>query len=645
MSLRIRCPHCHYVLVVRDELAGRSDSCPKCGRTFNVPMPSSASAPARAVGVTKCPRCGMEASPTAEYCHKCHRDLKTGRPLPLRRRLGLVRWHAWAIGAAVAAVIGVGVFAGAELYRIRAAPPKTPLTPITSRPIPAAELAGRLLGAQTAAQRRAALEALAGVEGPAAPAIAAALEASLEQGASDPQTRGNRLAAVDVLARGRAAGRPALPEWIALLERCQRDAALHEAALRARALLGDGRVLDDLSGLWLERAHCLVFLSRIVQITHAEQQPGARLALGRARDELTRCADGLRVLAQDENCPLFERLADAWWTSWDWLGQGRGDRLADEIFELAAPPDSTLKFRPEDVRRPRDVLRRVGERGTPSARAAAGLILELRGPQYTSVCREISAKLAVLLTDGDALEQQRLTWTIARLEGKLFGNISQNGPLEVTEREIGAALEWARPGQPPALKGPYATPPVLVYRAVPAQRLLERDLLRAVRGDWAAVHLVADRWRAADLGCTPGLRELLDPGQRRPDEPGLAAAMIIVAETGDESLRPKLEMWREAGDQPAWVRALAYTVLGSLDARRNRWDSGWPAGLDLGATSVLESGRPGWDHFGRVAAAGGPGLLRRLTDLKLAGPPGTAQAKLVEATKRAAQRGAPPGAP
>jgi hypothetical protein len=109
---------------------------------------------------------------------------------------------------------------------------------------------------------------------------------------------------------------------------------------------------------------------------------------------------------------------------------------------------------------------------------------------------------------------------------------------------------------------------------------------------------------------------------------------------GDPTLRRGLELWRDAADQPAAVRALAHMVLGSFDARRGRWDSDWPAGLSWPPAAALDSGTPGWDHLGRVLALGGRPALDRLN---LQRPPldPALRAKLMDAAKRMADR---PGA-
>lgn len=524
-------------------------------------------------------------------------------------------------------------FTAVQLYRIRWQPGTATFDPVAPKPIAAAELAGQLLAARSPAERRAALASLSGIEARAAPAVAAALATSLEQRGRGPQVQRSRIAAIHLLARNAEVQPEGAPGWLELLERCQQDPLLREAALRARALLGDALVLEELAAVWIEKLERHMFLARLVR---ARREPAARLLVQRSRADLTRCADGLRHLAQDRDKLVFERLAEAYWESWSWLGQGPGDRFADELFTLARLDEGTLQFRPQDVRGPRDAMKRVAQRGSAAARAAAGLILAQRGPQYTTLCATIGDTLAQLLPECEPLDQQRLTWAIMRLQGRLFGNIPSRSPLDVSEQELAAALRWARPGEPPALKGPCGRPPILIYRAVTAERLLERDLMQGLQGGWQSAQMALDRWLAADLGCTPRLRRLLHPGQRHPDYAALTAAMIIVAACDERAMRPQLQLWREAREQPVWVRALAYTVLGSFDAHSKRWDSGWPAGLNLGDTTRFDQGTPGWEHFGRVLAVGGPSMVKRLRRFRPAPLPVDAQTKLLEAAKHAA---------
>jgi hypothetical protein len=77
---------------------------------------------------------------------------------------------------------------------------------------------------------------------------------------------------------------------------------------------------------------------------------------------------------------------------------------------------------------------------------------------------------------------------------------------------------------------------------------------------------------------------------------------------------------------------LAYTVLGSFDARSGQWTSGWPAGLDVGDVRAIEAG-PGWHVFGRVLSAGGRNMIDRLTNSAATALPPAAKAMLLEAAR------------
>jgi predicted RNA-binding Zn-ribbon protein involved in translation (DUF1610 family) len=78
MSLDIRCPHCDGSLHVREDFAGRTMKCPRCGSDFDVPAGASTAvteelpAPRVASGPTMpCPRCGERILATARKCRFC----------------------------------------------------------------------------------------------------------------------------------------------------------------------------------------------------------------------------------------------------------------------------------------------------------------------------------------------------------------------------------------------------------------------------------------------------------------------------------------------------------------------------------------------------------------------------------------------
>ena len=639
MPLKIRCPHCQQVMVADDSAAGERVACPACHQPFSVPLPRAAipDEVARRGGGRICPHCKTEVAPLAEFCQRCLTELSSGRRPPWRQRLRMrpARW--WLVRGALVAGGLVVLAAGTAVYRTQTRPPRV-LTPPTTRPVaPVAELARQLLEATTPADREQVLRNLAGVEHLAAPAVAAALRAAIETPWTSPQQSANRLAAIELLIRQTATCPPdEAAAWSETLAQCQRDPELYQPSLRARALLGDARVTEELARTWLDTLERQLFLRRLVQNTGADGQPGPRLLLSRLTIELGRLSDAIRQLGQNPEVAVFERVAEAYWESWHWLGQGAGDLFATELFSLARPPETTLRFRPEDVRTPRDVMRRIAERGSADARAGAAMALHT-APQYRTASREVAGLLGELLPQCDARDQQRLTWVLAQLRGRLFGPVPRSHPLEVTAAEVAAAQEWVRPGTRPVLKEPYPTPPQPPYRATPPHLQIEAALWRDLQGNWDSARMAMERWLTSGLGNTPRMRRLLDPAQPQPHYPALAAAMVVAACRNDASTRSQLELWREATDQPAWVRALAYTALGTLDASSGSWKSGWPSGLELGDTTPLERGTPSWSYFGRLLAAGGAGMQARLRDAPGPLPPPAIRTKLLEAAARCAQ--------
>lgn len=641
MALKIRCPHCLKVLLAEDETAGQPRPCPACGRTFTVPRPLESHSPARAAA--QCPRCRAEVAPTAAYCHRCHTDLATGRRLPIGQRLRLFTWRFWAgvaacgIVAVVIAVVGTQVWLSQQQRRTGPAPlPTTRAAPATDRWLDAAR---RLLAAESLDGRRAALAELAGAERESVDDVTRALSDALEVRSATYEQVLSRIAAIDLLARhpdapGERAAR------ISVLARAQADPKLRDAALRARGLLGDGAVLDELAAAWLDRLERTLFLSSLVARSPAERIRGAGPITEQAQRDARRLGEALLRLGQDDGLPVYERMAERFWDTWAWLGQRDGDAYAAQLFDLARPAGASMEFRPEDVRRPRDVLRRVSETGAPSARAAAGLILSTL-PQYRTLGQRVTQTLGSLLATSDAGDQQRLVYAIGKLSGKTFGTRAIAHPLDVTPEAVDAAQRWIDAGQRPVVHAAYPQPPRLARRVLSSARQEEEVLLAELGGGWERSASAVQRWLGAGLGSTPRIRALLDPSRREPDASVLSSAIVIATASGDRSVRGALDAWRVAPDQAEWLRALAYTALAAFDAREGRWTSGWPSELTLGDTRRLDAGTPGWDYFGRILAAGGPAMLDRLERSRDAGLSREARAKLLAVGRAALEREQP----
>ena len=633
MPLKIRCPHCRRVLVAEDDTAGQRRACPACKRPFDVPLRIPEHF-APEVEMPKCPRCGAEVSPVATFCHKCHADLLTGERLPLGRRLRLLSWRTWLIATFGATVLGLLAFVGLTVYRARQGTAAPPVVHVASVPPQVRELAERLLTAANRDERTAVLNELGPHESQAVPIVAELLAESLAVGKHDDVVlAANRVAAIDVLARHASSDILPSGACLPLLARCERVPRLASAALRARGMWGDTTAADALITAWLDGQQRQVFLTHVVACAEGHGDAGARALLADAQEKVACYEDGLRRLVSDPASGVAERLAAAYWTSWSWLGQQRGEAFAEALGALTKPRQQTLTLRSEDERSAQELLLHVVRNAAPVARPAAAMVLHTM-PSARTHGREITAALEAALAGSAGQDQQRIVWALGHWHGERFGDVLRAHPLDVTDAEISEAQRRARPSVPPELHPPYPAPPVLTYRAITPAHQLEGELLRELQGGWLTANAALERWLAADLGCTPRLERFLNPGQRTPDYPALAAALVIVGRYGDDAYRARLELWRGAYDQPAWVRSLAYTVLGRLDARGGQWPSGWPAGLSLGEPGDLEIGQPGWQHFGCVMAAGGATMEQRLLRYRPAPLDVRARNKLLDAAKR-----------
>jgi len=667
MPLKIRCPHCQKVLRAEDDTAGEQKLCPVCHQVFTVPIPERAViAPASADVARSCPRCGAALAPGAALCRQCHTDLVTGQRLPLWhrwRRRSATWWMAYGCAVACAALL---LFVGGHALWVRLrrpAPAAQSFDRFHATPLAVEDWAARLLNAADGGERVTVRDKLAQAGATAAPqvaaAVAAALHRSLEENQGDWQTTRNQLAALALLARAAASEPRARARFGPLLESCEQRPALRMAAGQARALLGDMTALPLVRDVWIAELRHTLFLSRLLELTQAERDPGAARVLARARSRLSATADALHQLKQQDEAAVLDDLLTVFWESWDWLGQSRGGQVATALYEVAKPYGAGPAFPTGDspaepaafeqqktaIRGARDALDRVGARATALARAAAGLVLVQAAPQYHSARERIAEQLPALLPDCSPSDQQRVTWALARLTGRQFGRITpQSLPGQVERDDVEAALRWARQTQSrelhplAAAADEYPLPPVLEYRVVLPARQLERDWLREFQRGWPESITALQQWLSAGLGCTPRVLTLLDPSQRAPSYPALAAAIVLAADCGGADAYRYLLLWRAAADQPLWLRQLAYTALAAIDARDGRWQTDWPAAFRLGPPDPRDGGQAGWYHFGEVLAAGGPALLERLQNFQPAPLPPETLVKLVAAAQDALRR-------
>ncbi len=95
MPIKVAC-QCGQQFNARDELAGKTVKCPKCGGALKIPAPTPASSGLadllEEVGLREgklvCPGCGEEMAPEAVLCVACGFDMKKGHRL--KQRVGTV---------------------------------------------------------------------------------------------------------------------------------------------------------------------------------------------------------------------------------------------------------------------------------------------------------------------------------------------------------------------------------------------------------------------------------------------------------------------------------------------------------------------------------------------------------------------------
>lgn len=658
MALKIRCPHCRKILLAEDWTAGEGRFCPGCGKGFTVPLPRRAAerettTPTIALGVT-CARCTAQLAPGTVVCRHCLSDPHTGQRLPLRQRMRHVSKRFWGTLAASLAFLGLAGYATAYLVHLNQRSESAP-TPMTAKPSTGVDWSAsvaELLKSTTAATRAPMRRKLMLNAVECAPRVAEALEAAVQDGMrANEQTLRSRRAAIDILGETHDA------RWIPVLRRCQEDPGLREAAIRARAQVGDAAVAADATDLWLARLRETAFTDRAAELVRCDD-PTARVALAqnahwndasrRRRETQASLTSALRHLGLS----AVDRAAPNYWTTWGWLGQQRGEFLAAAVFDLARPESTATIAGTEDAVAQQRAARRVLEQVAQATRSystkcAVLLTLAQCVPQYQSLRERLLDNVITGLSEPDAQVQQRIVWTLAKVIGRSFGAVSSSThPAFIDADGVDAVAAWARDvGKLNAPAAPFGAadrrrPPLeLARRVLTAERQREAELLPAFEGDSTSALAAVKSWSADGLGFTPRIAALLDPGRRAPNIPGLLAAFAIAAEgrnrnLDDPALAPaaidrSLTIWRDAHDQPATVRFAAGTALAALHAAAGMMDDNWPGAVPLREDEPLDSATI--EILARIVAAGGPKLIARADDAKMTGIPAAIRPALVRA--------------
>ncbi len=579
-------------------------------------------------------------APGTRECPTCHTDLQSGKRAPLLRRLQRVSIQRWTLLLLLLGVGGIGAALSVSYFRTRPAPaPAASAEPPTVVDTATAKRqAQRVLAAENPRALQLALDELARLGPAGGQALLQALDASLS-GPASPPLRASQSAAIGYLARA------AQPGAGAVFARAQKIDELRFSALCARALQLDAAVQDDLAAAWVGVLREQLFFAHPAILAGPESVDALRSRQARLAHDAAQLLAALRALVAREDSDTIERLAEHYWGCWSWLGQKRDEAFTAALFDVAKPPEQELLDAQEatqEIRSARRALERAAQRGAPRVQAVIGLTLAQRAPQYQRAKQRIVSALAQRVGDVSAPDQQRVTWALAAITARTFGAINADAsPLDARRDDVNQVVQWARstalatPAAPKAPASAYASPPKLTRRIVTAERQLEHELLGKLAGDWQQLDFVLDRWRVLELPFTPRLQRLLDPSQRSPDLPSLTAAIVLAAERNEQAVSAALGLWREAREQPGWVRAMADTALASLAARNGTPDPAWPGRLSSIDLVGFEDGTPGWSHLTRLIAAGGARMAQQLRTYRGPALTPAVQARLLAGVEQA----------
>ncbi|MEP0845451.1 MAG: hypothetical protein HRF50_01365 [Phycisphaerae bacterium] len=640
MALKIRCPHCQRVLLAEDWTAGEPKLCPACGKGFTVPLPSrivDAGDTPRVEIAMHCGRCGGEIAPGTTFCKHCFTDHQTGKRLPLRRRLTMVSRRTWVLLSAGAATALIGASVGVHLYRLRqlAHTRPTQSRAVLAASVPAAEpaVAQRLMRANSRSERESAIAAIRQVGPDALRRLTEAL-AEKRDGPRTVQAARNIDAALELIAQsGDASLAPAL-------RRLSESVVPASRVIATRAALGDAEVHAAVIDGWRSALRRTLFVQTVAALSAPDGRPSADAARRAAETDLARWTRGLRGLMRSADGALPPAVLDTYWESVGWLGQEQQDRIADALFDLAKPsgPDESV---PERVRAARRSLEDAAQRGDPSTRAAAGMVLLQCAPQYESARRRVIAQLAGDLGSANGTHAQRAAWAMFRLVRREFEEGPEYAaPIAVKPEAVERLWSWCREqgivndASRPNLR--LASAPQLAHRVVTPIRQLERRLVEEFRAGWPQAQAALERWELAGLGCTPRLAPLADPRQRQPNLPALAAALVLTGEYGDNDDLEMLELWTLAAEQPAWVRGLSAASGAAVVCRTHGSAADWLKRIERSAFDADPG--PSWEHWGRVVAAGGPRMQESLRELRSPGLPGPVRERLLREAQKIIDR-------
>lgn len=431
MSIMVKCPHCQQMLLVEDQYAGTTKRCPSCQGLVDVPAKAKAG-PVPRTRVRTCPHCGQPVALTAEECLHCHRDLRTGRKLPWRRRWALQPTSTkLTAGLIVLAAFIIGFAAGRWLWMAAAtrpvSEPRVAETPLTLADQTAKELIGRILASPDPAEMELLARQLEALGPPAGAQIVAAWPRTSTQAVSHPLARGVLIRSLG--ATGYGGGEP-------LLRSLANRPDLAEEVELSLARLGCEQALAGVIERWSRLAEYLAWIGLEQQwhlATPARSERYLPAVLEAARQELD------SVLA-DRLPEALPGMLRAFWSGWNWPLAERGQAVLTAIERVLH-----AAIRDGQVVTAAGVLEPCLKDPQAEVQLAAMVVLGRQTGGQRDQLLAWGEQIAGRLVDPDPQVRARCLWVLSKVFERQFeGFDAAQPPAAVNPNALQAALRWAR---------------------------------------------------------------------------------------------------------------------------------------------------------------------------------------------------------
>ena len=499
MPVQLNCPHCKKRMVVRDDAAGTSITCPKCKGAVDVPKdartikaedlmarpdrPEDKKKPDTLVEQAArrtCEHCGADLPLTGHVCLKCFRDTETGKKLGAWKRFGQ-KSVAYRLTVTVGSLLAAFVVFAAVILLIgnpenlnggNTKPPTKPPDEADS----AEQLIQKLILAENVADRAFALRMLA-THADAVKAIKKLCEGGIK--AQHPEkgeiaaTEGDVEECVLLLAH---IDDPDADKLLADLYASGANPRLQVIAAAAMAQKGNETGLVKMMDEYFANVRKLALESYIDARKLVDDREPLQAVIDQRQKQLAVYRKAILTLQHRGLAVMLER----YWVAWDWLGSNRGEawmREVDNIESLAADPDFVIEGSSSPVlegddetedpiygvvdpatrdliqgwldqvevvkdeegtdRKALGWLKTVLKRGRPNQQMAAALYVARRTAPKQEDRERYVRIVGKLLDHPEKMIRQRAIWTMCQLIGRRFANYDAHmSPAEADDEAI-----------------------------------------------------------------------------------------------------------------------------------------------------------------------------------------------------------------